>query len=784
MSHLPPDRAAAAPRPGTGRLPGWIVAALLGFTAVPRDSAAAVAPTSCDMLSGMPPEMEIVTPDRPGLRSPDIEAIVDACRAARAAAPGEAWFAYRLGLALEAAQRPEEAATVLAEGISLGSMGAVDELASRKIFGPASVADPPGGVALYEDGIARWRHPELMRGLARALANGPEDIRNPDRARSLLDQAIALGHAPALVSRGLMAENEGDVATAETLYQRASAAGSAWGALELGELHRYSNLRSAGPAAARRFYEIAADRGSAQAMNRLGQMAAADLAGPWADGAAAGWYGRAAALGYAPAMYNFAQLHDSDAGDYRLARLWYLRAAARGDADSMNALGMLHDHGRGVAQDFTEARRWYDDAAAAGSACAISNIGYLYEHGRGVEADQSAARRWYKRAAVQGCVQAQHNLAMMYLDGRGGPRAAKRGLALLQQSADAGLAVGVSDLAWVYQTGTVVPPDQGRARELYRRAADLGSLEAQHNLAGMLESGQGGPKDLDEARRRFRLAAQAGFANAMYRYAMRVHYDEAPSTSRPEVRTWLAKAVAGGDLHGVALLARMTADGEGGPADPVEARRLFQLGAGSDPGLALEFARRLRSGIGVPPDPAAAYAILSDLAEADDAAVIELAEMILAGEDAPAGRRERRAEAVRLLERLAGQQPRAMVLLAGVLRDAGLETGSAKRARRLLADAAAAGEETAFAPLAAMMEQGEGGPVDLSGAAHQLLRLREHDPARAGALLRLGVKLLATGAATDPEGSALIRRVWGDPHVLRTGLASIGFLTAAIGAAL
>jgi uncharacterized protein len=761
----------------------WVAIVLLGFAAAPRDAAAA--PTACDVLSGMPPEMEIVTPDRPGLLTRDIDAIVEACRAARAAAPGEARFGYRLGLALKAAQRPEEAASVLADAVSLGSMGALDELASLKIFGSAPIADPPGGVALYEEGIARWHHPELMRGLASALENGPEDIRDPDQARSLLDQAIALGHAPALVSRGLLLETEGDVASAEALYQRASAAGSAWGAFELGDLNRFSNVRPTDPAAARRFYQLAADRGSARAMNRLGQMAAADLAGPWDDGAAAEWYGRAAALGYAPAMYNLAALDDSDTGDYRLARQWYLRAAARGDADSMNALGMLYDHGRGVAQDFGEARRWYDRGAAAGSACALSNIGYLYEQGRGIEVDQAAARRWYKRAAVQGCVQAQHNLAMMYLDGRGGPKAAKRGLVLLRQSADAGLAVGVSDLAWVYQTGTVVPQDQVRARDLFRQAADLGSFEAQHNLASMLENGQGGPKDLDEARRRFKLAAQAGIANAMYRYAMRIYYDEVSSTAWPEVRAWLAKAVAGGDLHGLALLARMTADGQGGPADPAEARRLFQLGAGSDPGLALEFAHRLRSGAGVPADPAAAAVILSAFAEADDAAAVELAEMMLAGEGSWAGRRhEARAEAAQLLETLTKRrQPRAMVLLAGILRDSGRAI-SAKRARQLLTDAAAAGEDTAFAPLAAMMEQGEGGGVDLFGAMHNLIRLRERDPAQAAALLRLEGKLAAGGTATDVESSALIRRLWGSPEILRAGLASIGFLALAIGAML
>jgi TPR repeat protein len=124
-----------------------------------------------------------------------------------------------------------------------------------------------------------------------------------------------------------------------------------------------------------------------------------------------------------------------------------------------------------------------------------------------------------------------------------------------------------------------------------------------------------------------------------------------------------------------------------------------------------------------------------------------------------------------------------MVLLAGVLRDSG-QAIPAKRARRLLTDAAAAGEDTAFAPLAAMMEQGEGGRVDLFGAMHNLLRLREPDPAQAAALLRLREKLAAAGPATDAEGSALIRRLWGSPQILRAGLASIGFLALAIGATL
>jgi hypothetical protein len=83
-----------------------------------------------------------------------------------------------------------------------------------------------------------------------------------------------------------------------------------------------------------------------------------------------------------------------------------------------------------------------------------------------------------------------------------------------------------------------------------------------------------------------------------------------------------------------------------------------------------------------------------------------------------------------------------------------------------------------------MMEQGEGGGVDLFGAMHNLMRLRERDPAQAAALLRLEGKLAAAGTATDAESSALIRRLWGSSEILRAGLASIGFLALAIGATL
>lgn len=708
---------------------GRAAAILLAILAAAPAWAAPPTPTSCDTLSGMPPDIEIVTPDAQGMRTPDIDAVIDACRAATATAPREPRFAYRLGLALKTAKRYEEAASVLADGVALGSMGALDELAGLKLYSPAPFADPQAGIALYEQGVARWKNPELMRGLASGLWWGPEEVRDRDRARKVLDQAVAMGHLPAMVTLGMIEKEAGDSAAAEALYQRAYDAGSGWAAYQLGDRYWTDD-----PAAARRFYEAGTERGSSWAAYRLGQMAQLDLAGPWTVRSPEVWFGLAADRGYAPAMYELGELYKGRSYDPEIANRWYRLAAARGNADAMNA------------------------------------IGYRYESGRGGRVDLVEARKWYKRAAAQGQMLARHNLAMMYLQGHGGPKAEAEGLALLQETADAGLDVGVSDLAWVYQMGVGVPQDETRARELYRKAADLGSFEAQQNLASMLEEGEGGPKDLAEARRLFKQAAESGFANAMYRYAMRVYYDEPAPASQAEARTWLAKAVAAGDIYGLPLLAQMTADGVGGPADPVEAHRLFELGgaapdpartqrtsmmgAPDNPALAREFARRLRSGDGLVADPEAAEKILAVLATmGDEGAATDLAEMKLGR----AGRLAR-GSAVRELERLADAgQPRAMVLLAGAVRDAGDGPEQQKRARELLTKAAENGEETAFAPLAAMMISGTGGPVDLPGAARQLLRTHVRDGGQAVVMLDLAQKL---STAKSAEAPALIRRLW------------------------
>lgn len=763
--------------------------------------------TECDRLSTMPPERLVTSPDEPGIRfskgggDEELDPIVAACRAAMEQYPSESRFTYRLGIALRAKLDGDGAREALLMGTLLGSPGAFDEMASI-LLASGSVEEQRNGIALLEEAVARFDHPELKRGLAAALARDIGGRSDKARAFSLLEEASGQNHLPAIVDLGMSYEFgagvEKNPETAAQLYETAEIQGSAYGAYRLGELYRDGPAEFRDMARAVQFYTRAGERGFAAAFNRLGQIASAGQAGPRDYDLALRHYSEAATRGYVPAMANIANLYANGAGrpiDYGLAREWYQKAFARGNACAGSSVGMLYDHGRGVKQDMAEAFRWYEKSAARNCSTAVSNLGYAYQNGRGVPVDQkralgyferaaslgdaaaltnlayaykhglmglakdlAKARDYYERAVAAGNATAMNNLGMMYIEGDGVARDREKGMALVRRAADLFDLSALNNLGYFSER-----TDKALSRQYYEKAIALGSVPAKRNLARVLARSPDDSEDAIRANKLYRELASEGDAKALYDYANRLDDagchdgdlrlsdddDKVAEDCEAAVRSWLGKAVVAGDRQGLERLAEMVAEGEGGPADPQEAERLYkQAEAKGDAEIAMIYARRLRAGEGLVRNQAEARRLYLKYAGTEESAGYLAVDMMLAGEGGP---RDARTAAA-LLKRLSdGGQKRAGLRLAQLLRQGDRDlSADPAQARNLLVFAVFKGFEPARLPLADMLLKGEGGDRDPEMAL-TVLRSGERNAEarlRAASLLEKG-----EGVKRDPDAA-------------------------------
>ena len=708
--------------------------------------------TECETKSGLSRALVIVDPDSGTLAAAPLDDVIAACRTAADQFPGVAYYQFALALALE--RRNDEAGALAAfdRARELGLLGGLDGYANLEIWAAPPLRDAKAGVALYEDAIAANPHPELMRGLALALALGPPEIRDVNRARELLHRAIEAGNVPALATLADLESATGAKDEALRLREQAIHKGSLYAAYRVGnDLFRVGRYSEAGPY----LEKVAASRISSapQAMVDLGAIAANALA---YDRALAQFH-RAADLGSAEAMRRIGDLASNGRGmarDFAEARRFYLKAAEQGNGAAMNELGMQSDHGRGVPVDYAQSLAWYLKGAARGDANSMSNIGFIYEMGNGVDKDFVKARQWYQRAIdADNSATTRHSMAMMMIEGRGGPKDVARGVAMLFGAATEGEPTSINDLGYIYGEGLGVPRDLVKARRFYKMAADRNFPLGMHNYAAVLEDGAGGPIDLATAKTLFRKAAESGeVKESAYRYAMRLYADGEVE----EARRWLRRSLEAGDPLGLTLLASMASNGVGGPVDAQLALDAYEKLAGDKDADRVAFAWRMRRGDGVPKDAVRARALFRTLgAKGVDGADAAYTDMQLRGEGGSADRDQALGA---LNSAVARGDAAAMVVLAQGLRDGAAGARNSNRARELLSAAADKGEPSALLPLIEMLSAGEGGPVDLEGTAERFVRAPRPPESDLVKVAELGASIALKLVSPGPDGRVDPRR--------------------------
>ncbi|KAJ3308255.1 hypothetical protein HDU76_004050, partial [Blyttiomyces sp. JEL0837] len=165
------------------------------------------------------------------------------------------------------------------------------------------------------------------------------------------------------------------------------------------------------------------------------------------------------------------------------------------------------------------------------------------------------------------------------------------------------------------------------AVKLYRLAAEGGHVKAMFNLGVCLKRGRGVEKDLEEGVGWFRRAAEKGHADAQFNLGNSYKYGEGIERNIKEAVQWYTRASRKGHSKAHFILGLCYEEGEGvDAADPVEAARLFKLGA--DAGSAISqfyYGMALERGRGVPKNLKAAvqmYKLAADQGEPDAAAAL------------------------------------------------------------------------------------------------------------------------------------------------------------------
>jgi hypothetical protein len=332
------------------------------------------------------------------------------------------------------------------------------------------------------------------------------------------------------------AYQQNDYLGAQSLWEKAAAAGSVDAEYSLGLLYDFGRTGNQNIGEALRWYRAAAEKGHATAALNVAILYDSGRGVPRDANAAAYWYTKAADLGQSRAMYNLGQLYENGDGvprNDRTALSWYERASKSGltaaneraaglrtriqqsasngavvqvslstppsttltaekpvvekpaveksvvdkpidakQAERIFELGDRYARGNDVARDDAKAVDLYRAAADAGFAPAQNNLAFMYGEGRGVKQDDGEAVKWYRRAAEQEYPPAITSLGMMYQSGRGVEKSDARALVLYAKASSRGYAPATANLGAMYAEGNGVAQDNQTAAFFINMAKD------------------------------------------------------------------------------------------------------------------------------------------------------------------------------------------------------------------------------------------------------------------------------------------------------------------------
>ena len=179
--------------------------------------------------------------------------------------------------------------------------------------------------------------------------------------------------------------------------------------------------------------------------------------------------------------------------------------------------------------------------------------------------------------------------ATKYLKGDGVEKDERKGFELMSQAAAQGHVAAIAGLGYLYSAGIGTAIDYSEAALWFRKAAEKNHAISQLNLARLLVAVDKLPQPANEDEEKarwaegvkwFRLAADQGLSEAQSSYGLLLlRGDCGVQTDSAAAARYLAPAAKAGVLEAMNALASMYQIGNGVPADPVEAERLFREAA-------------------------------------------------------------------------------------------------------------------------------------------------------------------------------------------------------------
>lgn len=653
-----------------------------------------------------------------------------------------------------------------------GELTYLDEIVSRgrDLLAPGSQRDPAAAAEFFTE-AAKVGSTEAMLELSRLYARGDGVPADFDRARQLIEDAIAAGE----VKRGpwflaeLYARAEPpnrDMNKAVEAYQAAADLGDPWSMVELGRILATGDGVPADFVRATELLRQAiAIEGESRgfAYETLGD---ALLAASGADRdvqAAIANFRNASDLGSTGAMFKIAAILRNGDGvpvDAAGARDALLSAIAAGAAErGWLELGTLYASGPPEIQDAANAAAAFERAVELGNPWAMIELAGILGNGNGVPADLARAEALLRQAASLGGDPAPSAFMLLGDLHRGPGKNPAKALEAYRAAVDLGSGAAMLRLAAILRAGEGVPADFGAAQALLRQAieagqgvwgwAALGALAADPNnpdrnmmeaaaayakaaelgdpwsmvtLGEMLSSGEDIPVDYAQAIALLTEAGSLGGDSAPSAYSLLgnvLRSSPAPYQDLAKAADAFAKAAVLGDAPSMLTLARMYRSGEGVAVDHEAARKYFQMAI--DAGAALQGWAELGSLHADPQssihDPAAAiraYQAAVDLG--DSWSTIALARLLAADTGNPT----ELARAVELLEGVANQggdaAGSAYLALGDLYLAAPEPDRDPTRAAAAYGKGAEQGDTDSMFRLAAMLSSGKDLPLDFDRA--------------------------------------------------------------------
>lgn len=338
---------------------------------------------------------------------------------------------------------PARAKSLIERAIAAGEVR-YGSVALATLLRRSSPPDMPGAVAAYEQAIAAGDLGAML-SLAGILRRGDGVPADPDRAKALIEESIAMGN----VSDGKLALGEfyrlsGQPSQAATAYQQAIDAGNEWAMLALAQLVRDGE-------------------GVPFDFDRARDLIVASIE---SGNVAAG----AVALG------DLYRQSDPPYRDLNKALDAYRQAVDAGDPGAMLDVADMLRRGEGAPADVVQAKALIEQSIAAGNvADGTLALGDFYRQSDPPQPSNAMAA--YERAIAAGSTWGMLALADMLNAGDGTPPDPDRAKALIEAAiADGNVYDGAFALGDFYRLSA--PPQVENALAAYEQAAAAGNANA------------------------------------------------------------------------------------------------------------------------------------------------------------------------------------------------------------------------------------------------------------------------------------------------------------------